>query len=202
MDEEQVLVIPRSVFDAFGAFQGIRFGAESLLTTAFQAGSTRYLPRSLAEEDPSYKQLIPYLLLTHGGRVLHYARGKGGGEARLASKCSIGIGGHINNTDHSDGVFDQAAYDRAVSRELHEELIVGNHSHRPMALLNDDSNEVGAVHLGVIHVVQLDVAEVAPNEAVIKNLEFLTPDEIRANRERLETWSQICADELETLLED
>jgi len=202
MSEERVLVVPRSLFDELGAFQGLKFGAANYLAAFLAEGQAQFLARSAAEDDPSFKQLIPYLLVEHHGQVLHYVRGKKGGESRLASKGSIGIGGHINDQDLSDGgLFDQAAYDRAVRRELHEELDIDTpYRHQPIALLNDDSNEVGAVHLGIVHVVHLEAPRVGPGEAVIEELGFLPPEQIFERHERLETWSKICTDHLLEIL--
>lgn len=202
MSEEQVLVVPRARFDELGAFQGLQFGAAHYLAAFLAEGQARFLPRREAEDDPSFKQLIPYLLVEHRGQVLHYIRGKTGGESRLASKGSIGIGGHINDQDLSEGGrFDQAAYDRAVRRELHEELDIDTpYRHRPIAMLNDDSNEVGAVHLGIVHVIHLEAPRVGPGEAVIEELAFLPPEQIFNRHERLETWSKICTDHLLEIL--
>src|SRR5437868_7597172 len=100
------------------------------------------MARSAAETDPSFKQIIPYVLLVHEGKVLHYVRGKKAGEQRLVAKGSIGIGGHMN--DHDEGLFalDRDAYNAGVQREVGEELRLGaGYTNRVVALLNDDSNE-------------------------------------------------------------
>jgi predicted NUDIX family phosphoesterase len=141
------------------------------------------------------------VLLVHAGRVLHYVRGKKAGEQRLVAKGSIGIGGHMN--DHDEGLFalDRAAYDAGVQREVGEELKLGaRYKNHAVALLNDDANEVGKVHLGVVHIFTLESPEVAKGEAMITELQFLDRTELAARRENLESWSQICFDHLDALL--
>lgn len=158
------------------------------------------MPRSQAEDDPSFKQLIPYCVFTHQGKILHYVRGAKSGEKRLVAKGSIGIGGHINDEDESLFAFDEAAYRASVHREIKEELTFeGSFEDRAVALINDDENEVGRVHLGVVHLVELATSEVGPGEKAIAQLGFLTVEELRARRDALETWSQIVLDAWETL---
>ncbi len=199
--EEMVLAIRRGLFDELGAFQGLNFDVARYLPPILARENNFFLPRSAAELDPGFKQIIPYVLLTHEGRVLHYVRGKKGGEQRLVAKGSIGIGGHLNDADENLFSFDQRSYLDGVRREVEEELIVqSGYQNHIRALLNDDSTEVGRVHLGIVHVFELDSAQVTKREAVITQLGFLTPDELRARRDRLETWSQLCLDGLDQLL--
>ena len=199
--EEMVLAIRRGLFDQLGAFQGLNFDVPRYLPPILARENNFFVPRSRAELDPGCKQIIPYVILAHEGRVLHYVRGKKGGEKRLTAKGSIGIGGHLNDADENLFSFDQRAYLAGVKREVDEELIVqSGYQNHIRALLNDDSNEVGQVHLGIIHVFELDGDQVSKREAQITQLAFLTPEELRARREHLETWSQLCVDGLERLL--
>ncbi|MFQ3577745.1 MAG: hypothetical protein SNJ52_01880, partial [Verrucomicrobiia bacterium] len=117
---EQILVIRRALLEQLGTFQGLEFDVERYLSSFLRQGNNFFLPRDEAERDPSHKQLIPYALLTCEGRLLCYQRGKGGGEARLASKRSIGFGGHLNPADQEH--LDVGAYESLVLRELSEEL--------------------------------------------------------------------------------
>lgn len=199
--DENVLVIRRSFFDELGSFQGLCFEPQRYVTALLSRGNNFFLPRAQAENDPSHKQIIPYAILVHDGRVLHYIRGKKAGEQRLVAKGSIGIGGHMNDTDESLFAFDEAAYRAGVEREVNEEIRIETaFTDRIVALLNDDSNEVGQVHLGIVHVFQLAQPKVDKAEAMITSLSFLTPDELRARRDSLETWSQLCVDSLDRLL--
>jgi predicted NUDIX family phosphoesterase len=197
---EHVLVIPRALFDRLGAFQGLSFDIDRHLPAMLDPTNNYFLERNEAEHDPSRKQIIPYALFHHAGRFLRYVRSKGSGEQRLASKSSLGIGGHINTDDAEAASLERSTYMAGVDREIAEELsIEGAWTQRIVALLNDDTTEVGRVHLGVVHLVELESDRVRPNEESITELEFLTPAQLREGRDRLESWSQICLDGLDHL---
>ena len=199
--DENVLVVKRSLFDELGSFHGLNFEPERYLGALLSRGNNFFLPRGQAETDPTHKQIIPYALIVHDGRVLHYVRGKKAGEQRLVAKGSIGIGGHMNDTDESLFAFDESAYRAGVEREVNEEIdIQTTFEDRIVALLNDDTTEVGKVHLGIVHVFQLAEPKVQKRESMITNLSFLTRDELIERRENLETWSQLCVDSLDRLL--
>ena len=202
---ENVLVVKRSLFDELGSFQGLQFQPQRYLDALLARGNNHFLARALAETDPTHKQIIPYALLACGDRVLHYVRGKKAGEQRLVAKGSIGIGGHMNDEDDSIFTWDPAraeqSYRTAVEREVNEEVVIDTpFEDRIVALLNDDATEVGRVHLGVVHVFRLAEPKVQKREAMITNLGFLTKSELLEQRENLETWSQICVDQLDELL--
>jgi predicted NUDIX family phosphoesterase len=198
---EDVLVIRRSLFDELGSFQGLNFGPEKYLKAILSRGSNFFIPRPEAETNPAYKQIIPYALLSFENKVLHYVRGKKAGEQRLVAKGSIGIGGHMNETDESLFAMDEQAYRAGVEREVNEEINIETpFEDRIVALLNDDSTEVGRVHLGIVHVFKLKEPNVQKREAMITALTFLTKEELMARRESLETWSQICVDAIDQLL--
>lgn len=198
--EEQILVIKRTHFDQLGSFQGLSHEVDRYLQSFLLKENNFFVPRSSAEENPSLKQLIPYAIFRHGGKILHYTRGAKGGEKRLVAKGSVGIGGHINDTDESLFSFDQSAYHNAVHREIREELqLSGGFTERAVALINDDSTEVGRVHLGVVHIVNLDSPDVRAGEKAIAELGFATREELLARRDTLETWSQIALEGLPEL---
>jgi predicted NUDIX family phosphoesterase len=202
-ENEKVLVILRSLFDDLGAFQGINLEPEKYLPSILDPSNNHFLLRDDAEEDPSFKQIIPYAIFRYQDRFLHYVRGGGSGEKRLASKGSIGIGGHINDTDFAAASLDKDTYTNGVEREIDEELsITDGHTQEILGLLNDDSNEVGQVHLGVVHLVTLESDQVEAGEAVIEDLQFLTLGELQERKEQLESWSQICVDGLSELWRD
>jgi predicted NUDIX family phosphoesterase len=199
--EENVLVVRRSLFDELGSFHGLNFEPRRYLDSFLSSKNNFFLPRAQAETDPTHKQIIPYAIIAHDKTVLHYVRGKKAGEQRLVSKGSIGIGGHMNDTDESLFAWDENAYRAGVEREVSEEIkIESPFEDRIVALLNDDTTEVGRVHLGVVHVFRLAEPKVQKREAMITNLAFLSTDELKARREALETWSQICVDSLDRLL--
>ncbi|MGB8340636.1 MAG: hypothetical protein WCE51_03525 [Chthoniobacterales bacterium] len=198
---ENVLVIRRSLFDQLGSFHGLNFEPKRHLDTMLARGNNYFLARPTAEKDPTHKQIIPYAILACGDRVVHYIRGKKAGEQRLVAKGSIGIGGHMNDEDESLFAWDEHAYRAGVEREVNEEVQIETpFEDRIVALLNDDTTEVGRVHLGVVHVFRLEEPKVQKREAMITSLAFLTKGELLERRENLETWSQICVDHLEKLL--
>jgi predicted NUDIX family phosphoesterase len=198
---ENVLVIPRALFDQLGSFHGLNFEPRRYLDAMLSRGNNFFLARAKAENDPTHKQIIPYAILACGDRVLHYVRGKKAGEQRLVAKGSIGIGGHMNDEDESLFAWDEQAYRAGVEREVNEEVQINTpFVDRVVALLNDDTTEVGRVHLGVVHVFRLEEANVQKREAMITNLAFLNKQELEERRDTLETWSQICLDHLERLL--
>jgi len=200
--DEHVLVVPRPLLDALGSFQGLEYAVDRYLPVLLDPANNYFLQRDEAEHDPTRKQIIPYALFHHGGRFLRYVRSKKSGEQRLAAKASLGIGGHINREDHDAASLERSLYLAGVEREVAEELSIGGGwSQRIVALLNDDSNEVGQVHLGVVHMVDLETDQVTSNEETIADVGFYTLEELRAERDRLETWSQLCLDGLERLAE-
>ncbi len=192
---EQVLVVPRALFEEVGAFEGIRTaGVEEAVAKLLAPASHFFIDRAAAEEDPSHKQLIPYCIFRCGDRILHYTRGKAGGESRLHAKISVGVGGHVNPVDMGGGKTGADAYHAAVTREIEEELdLPEEHEHEIIALLNDDSNTVGQVHLGIVHLVDLKSDAVASREDALLDLGFTPLAELNGPMfDRLETWSQFC----------
>jgi len=199
--QENILVIRRSLFDELGAFQGLSFEPEKYLKAILSRGSNFFIPRLDAENNPGYKQIIPYALIVFENTVLHYVRGKKAGEQRLIAKGSIGVGGHMNESDESLFAMEEQAYRAGVEREVNEEIKIDTpFEDQIVALLNDDSTDVGRVHLGIVHIFKLKEPKVQKREAMITGLTFLTKDELTSRRASLETWSQICVDSLDRLL--
>src|ERR1700756_4256777 len=124
--EENVLVIKRALFDELGSFQGLKFEPRKYLNAILSRGNNFFLARAKAEIDPTHKQIIPYAIITSENRVLYYVRGKKAGEQRLVAKGSIGIGGHMNESDESLFALDEAAYRAGVEREVNEEIKIGS----------------------------------------------------------------------------
>ena len=202
--EEYVLVVERKILEQAGAFQGLTFDVNLYLEILFVPGILRFMPRSLAEEDSTYKQLIPYVIMSYNGQYLTYVRGRRAGETRLVGNRSIGIGGHINPNDDMplfNTDFYETTYLNAVEREVAEEVSVeANHTNSIVALLNDDSNEVGSVHLGVVHYWNLDSPLVSKREQMITQMAFMNLNELHKVRDSLETWSRLCLDNLTKMM--
>lgn len=196
--EEQVMVVERRVVEEVGMFHGLAFDVERYFGKLFAKGAVQFMARSKAEKDPSYKQLIPYVIITSGDKYLTYVRGKGAGEKRLVAKRSIGIGGHINPIDQT--LFSAEPYKiylEAVEREVAEEVCVeAGHRDKIVALLNDDSTEVGQVHLGIVHLWTLDSPMVKKGEKMITQMEFMSVSELEEVRESMETWSSLCLEKI------
>ena len=199
--DENVLVFPRSLFEQLGGFQGFNSDVNRYLPVILNIKNNRFMARSQAETNPDFKQIIPYVVITDGKNVLHYVRGKKAGEQRLVAKGSVGIGGHINDEDHTLFAFGMQAFQDAVKREVCEELAIqGEFNARPVGLINDDSTEVGRVHFGIVHVLFCTPEQVKKNEQVITQVEFIPIDELKVKREQMESWSQLCLDNLDALL--
>jgi predicted NUDIX family phosphoesterase len=194
---EHVLVITRALLDQLGSFQGFQSEVNRYLEAMLAPGANFFMERPAAELDPTHKQLIPYSIFHHEGRYLCYTRGGKSGEKRLVSKRSVGIGGHINPVDQSHDGLGETMYFNSIEREITEELVIGGtHTQTVIGLINDDSSEVGSVHLGVVHRFELSSAEVSSNEDAIQDLQFFTLTELKAKHDELEAWSQIIVNHL------
>ncbi len=193
---EKVLVIKRAALKEDPLFHGLNFRPQTLLGRIFTPGNLTFIDRPDAENDPSYKQIIPYVIMSCNGKVLSYVRGKRAGETRLVGNRSIGIGGHINPVDDEIPLFGtdyRDVYVTALTREIEEEVhVAANHTDQIVALLNDDSNPVGQVHLGIVHHWKLDSEDVERREQMITQMEFLTPAQLQSAQPALETWSALC----------
>ena len=194
---ERVLVVPTEVFHRLGHFQGFTDQVDRYLDDLLSGRHASYRPRHKVEEDPSFKQLIPYMIFRHRdpqGResVFQYTRGTGQGEGRLHSKRSVGIGGHISATDaRIDGGANP--YEEGMRRELEEEVIVEtSYTARCVGLINDDQTAVGRVHLGVVHLMDVQRPAVRPREEEIIESGFRPVEQILADLSGFETWSEIC----------
>src|SRR5262245_52727307 len=166
VSEENVLVVRRTLFDELGSFNGLNFEPQEYLNAFLSRGNNFFLARPEAEINPAYKQIIPYALIAFENKVVYYVRGKKAGEQRLVAKGSIGIGGHMNETDESLFAMDEEAYRTGVEREVNEEITIASpFEDRIVALLNDDSTEVGRVHLGIVHIFKLKEPKVQKREA-------------------------------------
>lgn len=193
---EQVLVVPTAVFHKLGYFQGFSNRVDTYLAELLSPEHTCYRPRPEMERDPSFKQLIPYVVFQHTNTqgekcVFQYTRGKGQGEQRLHAKRSVGIGGHISTLDASTSR--QHEYREGMRRELEEEVAIGApYREHCVGLINDDLTEVGRVHLGVVHLCEIEEPRIEPREGDICATGFVPVAELLADLSGFETWSQIC----------
>ncbi len=191
---EHVLVVPTELFRELGYFQGFCRDIERYRDPLLNSPQVSYRPRAAMEQDPTFKQLIPYVIFRHRDeagveRIFVYTRGKGQGEQRLHSKRSVGIGGHISAEDaaHAD------AYSVGMRRELAEEIQIDTaYTERCVGLINDDETEVGRVHLGVVHLFDVESPRVKPREQDLLDAGFHPVPELLADLDGFESWSRIC----------
>lgn len=201
--DENVLVFETRLLHELGHFQGLNTDVQPYLSAIFTAGNCFFMPRSAAEQDVRYKQVIPYVILAHGDSVFSYVRGRSSTEGRLVGLRSIGIGGHISDRDAAlPGleVHDEARvsglhrlYIDAVRREAEEEVSIDcEYEAREVAVLNDDQEEVGRVHFGIVHVFRLQAPRVSKRERLVSEASFMSKAELAASIPEFEGWSQIC----------
>ena len=187
---EHVLVIPTSVFHEVGHFQGFCGDIDRYLDVILDPAYASYRPRPQMEEDPSFKQLIPYCVFQCDGQVFGYQRGNDQGEARLHAKRSVGVGGHVSTLDLNG---EQTPYLEGMKREIEEEVNLHSEwTESCVGLINDDETEVGKVHLGIVHIFNLDKPKVTPREKSMINAGFAPPEQLVSELDEFETWSQIC----------
>jgi predicted NUDIX family phosphoesterase len=186
------LVVPSAELDRLGRFQGFSPDAERYLSALLVPEHAQFKPRSEVEDDPSLKQIIPYVVFRCGDEVFCYTRGKSQGEARLHRLRSLGVGGHVAEAD-AEGRPTLGAYELAMRRELDEEVDVSSDgTMRRMGLINDDSTPVGQVHLGVVHLFELEQPAVKAREHGLAEAEFVPIGQLTEQASQFETWSQIC----------
>lgn len=185
-DDEQVLCVARDRIIGADGWHGIRrHDVERALGIIEAEGEFRR--RGDAEDDPAWKQVIPYLLLRDGPRLFLMRRTRAGGDARLHERWSIGVGGHLNPEDRD--------IHGGMRREFSEELdAVWEPEPHLIGLLNDDSTAVGRVHLGVVFSADAAGRAVSIRETDKLAGGFAEVSAIRAGYEKLETWSQIVFD--------
>jgi predicted NUDIX family phosphoesterase len=198
--EERVLCFERKLFEELGVFQGLSLETGKYLPVVTSPAKTRYLNRTEAEQDNNYKQLIPYVLVICNDKILRYRRGRGGQETRLHGLYSVGIGGHISEEDH--GLFSHAVgYQEGMRRELMEEVAVDEVNESVVAVINDDSTEVGYVHFGVVHVMRVANENIAGRRSGILGPEFVPLGEAAKDLSSYESWSRFCLEHLDLLLD-
>jgi predicted NUDIX family phosphoesterase len=190
--DERVLVVPSAELDRLGRFQGFSAEAERYITALLVPELMQYRPRSEVEDDPGFKQIIPYVVFRSSDAVFCYTRGKSQGEVRLHRLRSLGVGGHVSEEDTQGGkTLD--AYEAAMRRELDEEVeVTSPGALRRVGLINDDSTPVGQVHLGVVHLFELERPQVKAREEGLAEAGFLPLSSVLLIQHEFETWSQIC----------
>lgn len=194
MVDEQILVVKRDIlFSASHAPDGL-VCADLGSALACIAQHKEFLPRALMENDPTYKQVIPYLVFIHQNMFFMMQRTDVASEVRLRNKFSLGIGGHIRREDmKNDSIFAWA------EREFHEEVdYAGNLKIEPLGLLNDDSNEVGRVHVGLVLLLHGDSADIKV-KSELKSGRLVSFQECLEHEAAMENWSKIIIEHFRAL---
>jgi predicted NUDIX family phosphoesterase len=198
--EEHVLTVPTELFNGIGYFQGFCGDVNRYIGTLLASENVQFRPRCITETDPKFKQLIPYMVFSYRNQsgqlqLFQYIRGKGMGESRLHSKRSIGVGGHVSTVDleNVNGDF----YREGMKRELQEEVVLDSlYRESCIGLINDDSTEVGKVHLGIVHLFELNQPNLRSNEPDLLESGFVPLEELQRDVKRnvsdFESWSSIC----------
>lgn len=183
MSDERVLVVARDLVPDGAAWHGLRTdGLAAFLDVVARHG--RFEPRDVMEHDPSWKQIISYLVLRNGDRYFLMRRTRAGADARLHDRYSIGVGGHLNPGDDGPS--------GGLEREWREELDAAFVPvFTPVALLNDDSTDVGSVHLGIVYTADAAGRPVTVRERDKLTGAFADPAEVAAVVDRMETWSRL-----------
>jgi predicted NUDIX family phosphoesterase len=195
--EEKILVVPTALFLKLGYFQGFTADVTRYLPMLLDGDHVDYRPRGQMEDDPSFKQLIPYALfrwIDDDGtpHLFEYQRGSGQGERRLHARRSVGIGGHISSIDSAAGHLEHV-YREGMRRELEEEVIVdAPFTEKIVGLINDDQTPVGQVHLGVVHLCDVERPQIRPREDDILDARFRPVAGILPRLDQFESWSEIA----------
>jgi predicted NUDIX family phosphoesterase len=183
VSDELVFVVPRADVPDAAAWHGLRTDGLDAFVAALER-SGRYEARDRMERDPAFKQVIPYLVLRDGPRYFLMQRTNAGRDERLHNRYSIGVGGHLNPGD--GGVLG------GLRREWAEELVADfEPEFRLVALLNDDTTDVGSVHLGAVYVADAEGRPVSIRETDKLSGSFEEPAAVAAVADRLETWSRL-----------
>jgi predicted NUDIX family phosphoesterase len=210
---EKIAVVPVTLFEECGYFEGFNADIDAYVRL-LKPALVRFKPREAMEEDPTWKQLIPYVILTKtlGDHEVYfsYQRGKGQGEERLHGKHSIGVGGHVNDEDcgtHGDPfmaglwreIFEEVMLTPVMDplTSAKQEIVVPQYKLKRVGFVNDDKDDVGKVHLGVVCKLYVDKFTVQPAETDMDNVRWWDLETLRKGRESYEGWSQICIDALD-----
>jgi predicted NUDIX family phosphoesterase len=188
MSEEQVLVIPASRLSVLRPIEGFRYFDNGEKDYVLDTSAMLFMPRSEAERNPEYKQLIPYVIFACENSIFTYRR-SGGGEKRLEGNLSVGVGGHINPVD-----FDSVdPYMAGMKRELAEEVAIYTEFEEVTGgLLYDPSTEVGKVHLGIVHAMECSSESIHANESSLADARFMDMYEVTNRMDEFEAWSKFA----------
>ena len=196
--DEQIIVVDRKTLfnDEKNHFNGfLDMNEQSFAEIQSTFNDYEVKRRGDMEEDPSYKQLISYALVESERGILVYERLSGGGEGRLHGLFSIGVGGHMNDIESMDNI-NEMMHENCV-RELNEEIGLERNTEGELSvigLINDDDNEVGRVHLGVVFKIRVNSSEVFPRESDTIKFDWVDHKSV-SEVQPMESWSELIVKE-------
>jgi predicted NUDIX family phosphoesterase len=189
VNQENVLVVPTVGIKPFlsGSFSSANLDR----SLDYILASYSFRSRAVVEEDPSFKQIIPYVIVRHDASYLLIRRTNRQTESRLHGKYSLGIGGHINDSERCAA--GQNILNAGLERELAEEVkLLGRRRAMDLVgLISDDSTAVGQVHLGLVYLLETDTPEYAVQEPELMTAEWAPVELLRQRLPQMETWSQL-----------
>ncbi len=207
--EELVFAFPTDEFWKLMTYKkkGLIKENSEVLKTIVQKG--QFLRRSELEEDPSFKQIIPYSIISNkepdppvGGGVRQsqsfylFKRTSKQTEKRLHNKFSLGVGGHMN-PDNSMESKEQYLFNE-LKRELYEEVKLLNgcviEDVEFIGFINDDTIPVGRVHIGLLYNIHVSNKEVYINETDKMTADWIDKSNLAEFYEGMETWTKITFD--------
>lgn len=198
--DEMITVVPRGILfnNETNQFDGFKSIDEKVTQEIYETiGNYEVKRRGDMEEDSSYKQLISYCILENqADEILVYERLSGGGEGRLHGLKSIGVGGHMNDVKEASNIEEVIKVN--ADRELEEEVGLNKEQLEDMSfigLINDDQNEVGKVHIGLVFKVKVDKSEVEAIETDTLKIDWLSKEALLTEG-NYETWSSLIIDGL------
>ncbi|MUG46973.1 hypothetical protein QNH46_01425 [Paenibacillus woosongensis] len=193
---EQVLVIPRYILNDVINDPSPKMYVNNIREVMDKVHSEyEFMLREKAEHDLNYKQIIPYGFITYGDFFFVMKRLKKQNETRLHNKISIGVGGHINPIElESKNIIEAGLF-----RELDEEVYLDKdhiESVEIIGIINDDTNEVGKVHLGFVYHIILNKKEcdIAEKDKMLG--EWIHKEDIKDCYNEMESWTQIIFDNI------
>ncbi|MEY8594437.1 NUDIX domain-containing protein [Staphylococcus hominis] len=198
--DEQIIVVSRELLfnnekNAFNGFLSKNDGQVEEIFNTFKNYEVKR--RGDMEEDPSYKQLISYCLLENeNDEILVYQRLSGGGEERLHGQSSVGVGGHMNNVVGADSINEVLRVN--AQRELNEEVGLSEDRSQNIeyiGFINDDTNAVGKVHIGVVFKIKVKSSDVEVRETDTLKINWVSQDEIN-DLNHFESWSALILKDL------
>lgn len=195
---EKVMCFPSTLLTKLGEPSGFDTNASKYLQAILASNDIRFIDRSEAESDPSWKQIIPYQVVrTSSDLFFTYRRGSKGGEDRLKKRRSLGIGGHINEDDIIIKNDHSVTFHTGRLRELDEEVSLGQHAdHRLTGVIYDPSTAVGSVHFGFCYHIYVGEPKLHVKDEAIVEHSWATLEELKNERSEFESWSQIVIEEL------